>query len=316
MVRYTLKRLLQFLPTLIIASIFVFLVMQNAPGDPARIRLGQEATEEQVDTERERLGLNDSLPQQYVVWMSDVAQFDFGKSFQTSRSVTDELIPAFGRTFRLGAAAAAIGIVLGLAFGITAALTRGRWIDTTISSMSAVILSLPSFVSGMLLILVFAVKLKWLPPSGPGQPGDVSSALSHLILPAVALGLPFAAILSRFMRGALIEVLGQDYVLTAHAKGLDPWTVVRRHEVRNALIPTVTIIGIGLGDLFAGTVVTETVFSYPGLGRLIVTGLFNRDYPVVQAGLILAAAVFLGMSLLADLLYGYLDPRTLASAKP
>ncbi len=316
MVRYTLKRLLQFLPTLIIASIFVFLVMQNAPGDPARIRLGQEATEEQVDTERERLGLNDSLPQQYVVWMSDVAQFDFGKSFQTSRSVTDELLPAFGRTIRLGAAAAAIGIVLGLAFGITAALTRGRWIDTTISSMSAVILSLPSFVSGMLLILVFAVKLKWLPPSGPGEPGDVSSALRHLILPAVALGLPFAAILSRFMRGALIEVLGQDYVLTAHAKGLDPWTVVRRHEVRNALIPTVTIIGIGLGDLFAGTVVTETVFSYPGLGRLIVTGLFNRDYPVVQAGLILAAAVFLGMSLLADLLYGYLDPRTLASAKP
>lgn len=316
MARYTLRRLVQFLPTLVIASIFVFFVMQNAPGDPARIRLGQEATEEQVEIERERLGLNDSLPERYAIWIRDVARFDFGQSFQSNRPVTDELVPAFGRTIRLGSAAAAIGIVLGLGFGITAALCRGRWIDTAISSMSALLLSLPSFVSGMLLILLFAVKLRWLPPSGAGEPGDATSALRHLVLPAVALGLPFAAILSRFMRGALIEVVGQDYVLTARAKGLEPSTVVRRHEVRNALIPTVTIIGIGLGSLFAGTVVTETVFSYPGLGRLIVTALFDRDYPVVQAGLILAAAVFLGMSLLADLLYGLLDPRIAAGKNP
>ncbi len=316
MAQYTLKRLLQFLPTLVIASIFVFLVMANAPGDPARIRLGQEATEEQVAAERERLGLNDSFPERYVIWVADVARLDFGQSFQSNRSVIDEIVPAFGRTARLAAAAATIGIVLGLAFGIIAALSRGKPLDTAISAVSALLLSVPSFVSGMLLILLFAVRLKWLPPSGEGEPGDPVDALRSLVLPALALGLQFAAILARFMRGALIEVLGQDYVLTARAKGLSPATVVRRHEVRNALIPTVTIIGIGLGSLFAGTVVTETVFSYPGLGRLIITALSNRDYPVVQAGLILASAVFLAMSLLADLLYGILDPRIVAGGAP
>lgn len=309
MARYIVKRLLQFLPTLAIASVFVFLVMQNAPGDPARIRLGLEATEEEVAAEQDRLGLNDSLPERYGVWVADVVRLDFGRSFQSDRPVTDEVVPAFGRTIRLAAVAATIGIVLGLTMGITAALSRGKLLDTAISAVSALLLSLPSFVSGMLLILVFAVKLRWLPPSGPGEPGDPGDALRHLVLPATALGLQFAAILARFMRGALIEVLGQDYVLTARAKGLSPATIIRRHEVRNALIPTVTIIGIGLGSLFAGTVVTETVFSYPGLGRLTVSALFNRDYPVVQAGLILAAAVFLGTSLLADILYGVLDPR-------
>lgn len=312
MARYIAKRLLQFLPTLAIASVFVFLVMQNAPGDPARIRLGLEATQEEVDAERERLGLNDSIPERYAVWVADVVRLDFGRSFQSDRPVSDEIVPAFGRTIRLAAVAATIGIVLGLTLGITAALSRGKLLDTVISAVSALLLSLPSFVSGMLLILVFAVKLKWLPPSGPGEPGDAVGTLRHLVLPATALGLQFAAILARFMRGALIEVLGQDYVLTARAKGLKPATVIRRHEIRNALIPTVTIVGIGLGSLFAGTVVTETVFSYPGLGRLTVSALFNRDYPVVQAGLILAAAVFLGTSLLADILYGVLDPRIVA----
>ncbi|MCA1737102.1 MAG: ABC transporter permease, partial [Actinobacteria bacterium] len=197
----------------------------------------------------------------------------------------------------------------GLTLGIIAALNRGKRLDHAISAWAAGVLSIPSFVSGMLLILLFAVILRWLPPSGAGEPGNIMSQLRALILPALALGFPFAAILARFMRGALIEVLGQDYVLTARAKGLRSATVIGHHEVRNALIPTVTVMGIGLGGLLAGAVVVETVFSYPGLGRLVVSSIFNRDYPVVQAGLIVGSAVFLGMSLLADLTYGLLDPR-------
>ncbi|MFN2487907.1 MAG: ABC transporter permease, partial [Acidimicrobiia bacterium] len=223
--------------------------------------------------------------------------------------VTDLVRNAFGYTARLAVVAGTIGIVFGLTLGIIAALNRGKRLDHAISAWAAGVLSIPSFVSGMLLILLFAVILRWLPPSGAGEPGNIMSQLRALILPALALGFPFAAILARFMRGALIEVLGQDYVLTARAKGLRSATVIGHHEVRNALIPTVTVMGIGLGGLLAGAVVVETVFSYPGLGRLVVSSIFNRDYPVVQAGLIVGSAVFLGMSLLADLTYGLLDPR-------
>lgn len=307
--RYALMRLLQFVPTLFVASVLVFLVIQASPGDPARIRLGLEATPEQVATEQQRLGLDEPLPIRYVIWIGDAARLDFGQSFQSSRPVTEVIATAFAYTARLALAAGALGISLGMGMGILAALSRGKAPDVAMSGLSAVFLSLPSFVSGMLLILLFAVTLRWLPASGAGNADDPISAVQHMVLPTIALGLPFAAILARFMRSALIEVLGQDHVLTARAKGLRPATVVGQHAVRNALVPTVTIMGIGLGSLLAGTVVTETVFSYPGLGRLIVSSIFDRDYPIVQAGLVLGSVVFLGMSLIVDLVYGLLDPR-------
>ncbi|MEJ7747947.1 MAG: ABC transporter permease [Candidatus Limnocylindrales bacterium] len=308
--RYVLTRLLQFLPTLFIASVVVFLVIQASPGDPARIKLGPEATPEQVAIERTRLGLDEPLPVRYAIWLSDAVRLDLGRSFQSNLPVTDVVFDAFGYTVRLALAAAAIAISLGISAGILAALSRGKPLDVIISTLSAILLSLPSFVIGIVLILVFAVNLRWLPSSGAGRTGLAPlDGMRYLIMPAVALGLPFAAVLTRFMRAAMIEAMGQDHVLTARAKGLKPVTVIGRHAVRNALVPTITIAGISLGTLLAGAVVIETVFSYPGLGRLIVGAIFNRDYPIVQAGLILAAVVLLAMSLLVDLMYGVLDPR-------
>lgn len=308
--RYFLNRLLQFLPTLFIASVVVFLVIQASPGDPARVKLGPEATPEQVAIERTRLGLDQALPVRYLIWLADAVRLDLGRSFQSNLPVTSVILDAFGYTARLALAAGVIAISLGIAAGILAALFRGRPLDIVISTLSAILLSVPSFVSGIVLILVFAVNLRWLPSSGAGGTDQTAlEGLRYLVMPAVALGLPFAAVLTRFMRAALIEAMGQDHVLTARAKGLTPVTVIGRHAVRNALVPTITIAGIGLGTLLAGTVVTETVFSYPGLGRLIVGSIFNRDYPIVQAGLILAAVVLLTMSLLVDLVYGILDPR-------
>ncbi len=308
--RYVLTRLLQFLPTLFIASVIIFLVIQASPGDPARIKLGPEATPQQVAIERTRLGLDEPLPVRYVIWLADAVRLDLGRSFQSNLPVTDVVFDAFGYTVRLALAASAIALTLGIGAGILAALFRGRAPDVIISTLSAILLSLPSFVSGIVLILVFAVNLRWLPPSGSGATNQTFlESLRYLALPAVALGLPFAAVLTRFMRAAMIDAMSQDHVLTARAKGLRPRTVVGRHAVRNALVPTITIAGIGLGTLLAGTVVTETVFSYPGLGRLIVGSIFDRDYPIVQAGLLLAAVVLLGMSLAVDLVYGVLDPR-------
>lgn len=308
--RYFLTRLVQFVPTLFIASVLVFLVITASPGDPARIKLGPEATPEQVAVERQRIGVDEPLPVRYLIWLSDAVRLDLGRSFQSNLPVTVVIMDAFGYTVRLALAASAIGISLGLGLGIVAALSRGKPLDVGISTLAAVLLSVPSFVSGIILILVFSVTLRLLPSSGAGETGQTTvDSLRYLVMPAVALGLPFAAVLARFMRGALIEALGQDHVLTARAKGLKPLTVVGRHAVRNALVPTVTIVGIGLGTLLAGTVVTETVFSYPGLGRLIVGSIFNRDYPVVQAGLVLGAVVLLTASLVVDVLYGILDPR-------
>lgn len=308
--RYFLTRLLQFLPTLFIASVVVFLVIQASPGDPARIKLGSEASPEQVAVERTRLGLDEPLPVRYAIWLADAIRFDLGVSFQSNLPVTQVILDAFGYTVRLALAASAIAFLLGISAGILAALHRGRPLDIVISTISAILLSVPSFVSGIILILIFAVNLRWLPSSGAGSTGQSPlDGLRYLVMPAFALGLPFAAVLTRFMRAAMIEALAQDHVLTARAKGLRPLTVIGRHAVRNALVPTITIAGIGLGTLLAGTVVTETVFSYPGLGRLIVGSIFNRDYPIVQAGLILAAVVLLAMSLIVDLIYGILDPR-------
>lgn len=311
--RYVLIRLLHFVPTLFLASLLVFFVIQVSPGDPASIKLGLEATPEQIAIERHRLGLDQPLPVQYFIWLSDAARLDLGRSFQTGRPVTETIGDAFGYTARLALAASAVGLSVGLALGIAAALARGGGLDAGISALTAVLLSVPSFVGGMILILIFAVVLHWLPSSGAGASGrGPLDGLRYLILPALALGLPLAAVVARFMRSALIDALGQDHVLTARSKGLSPVVVVGRHAIRNALIPTITIVGIGVGRLLAGAVVIETVFSYPGLGRLVLSSIFNRDYPLVQAGLMLGAFLLLAMSLIVDLLYGFLDPRVVA----
>ncbi len=310
MLRQIIARTGQLVPTLFVASIVIFLVIAASPGDPARMRLGREATEAQLSRERERLGLDEPLPVRYVVWLTDAVQLDLGRSIKNNQPVTTIIVSSFTLTIRLAVAAFLVGLILGPIMGIVAALFRGRAVDVAISALSAVLLSLPSFIMGALLILVFGVMLGWLPPSGVGRTGQSPiEGLRYLILPALALGLPFAAVMTRFTRSALIEALSEDYVRTARAKGLTSYTVVVRHALRNALIPMVTIAGIWFGALLAGSIVTETVFAYPGLGRTIVGAIQGRDYAVVQGGLLLAGFLLLVMSLIVDLTYALLDPR-------
>ncbi|RDJ21297.1 ABC transporter permease [Bosea caraganae] len=310
MLNYCLSRLGQLILMLFLASLVIFAVIQNAPGDPALIRLGTEATPEQIEIERVRLGLNRTLPERYAIWLGDAVRFDFGKSFSTGQPVSETIADAFAQTLKLASLAALIGLVFGTALGITAALNRGNLVDNAISALTALAFSLPSFALGTLLVVVFAVTLRWLPPSGLGNSSNTAlDTLRFLIMPAVTLATPFVVVLARYVRTSLIEAMQQDYVVTAKAKGLSKATIVITHALRNALIPTVTIAGLQIGNLLAGATVTETVFSYPGLGRLIIEAVTSLDYPLVQGALLFTATVFLLCTFLVDLAYGLIDPR-------
>lgn len=310
MLRYSLARLVQLIVLLFVASVVVFLVIRNSPGDPARIRLGLEATPHQISVEHHRLGLDQPLPTQYAVWLTDAVHLDFGDSFSNGLPVTQVLGEALYYTVRLTALASVIALVVGVVVGLVAALNRGRRVDLAISAIASAGFSVPSFALGTILILVLSVRLGWLPSAGAGDvEQSVGGALSFLIMPAITLAVPFAVVLVRFIRVAVGETMAQDYIVTARAKGLTRTTVLLQHGVRNAMIPTVTVAGIQLGQLLAGAVVTETVFSYPGLGRLTIQSIQGLDYPVVQAALLLEAAIFLAVTFVVDLVYGLIDPR-------
>lgn len=315
MLRYTLSRLGQLLVMLALASIVIFAVIQSAPGDPALIRLGSEATPEQIAIERERLGLDRSLPERYVVWITDAARLDFGQSFSTGLPVTQMIADAFGYTARLTLAATLIALVVGVSLGVASALRAGTRFDAAVGALTAAALSLPSFALGTLLVVIFAVTLRWLPPSGVGNASQPFwASLRYLIMPAITLATPFAVVLTRYVRVTLIETMAQDYVTTARAKGLTRWTVVVDHGLRNALIPTVTVAGLQVGQLLAGAAVTETVFSYPGIGRTTIEAVKSLDYPLVQAALLFAAFTFLVTTFLVDIAYGAIDPRVRVTA--
>lgn len=310
MIRYSLGRLVQLAIMLFLASIVIFLVIRNSPGDPALMRLGLDATPAQVAIERERLGLDEPLPQQYLLWLSQALQFDFGRSFSTSLPVTDMISTAMFYTSRLAGLATLLAVVIGGTLGIVAALNRGRKIDLVISALAAGGFSVPSFALGTVLILVFSVQLGLLPPAGAGLVGQsAGQSLRFLLMPALTLAIPFSVVLIRFIRVALGEAMTKDFIVTARAKGLSRRAVVINHGLRNAMIPTVTVGGLQVGTLLAGAVVTETVFSYPGLGRLTIQAVRGLDYPVVQGTLLLAAAIFLVVTFLVDLTYGLIDPR-------
>jgi peptide/nickel transport system permease protein len=307
---YLVGRWLQLVPTLALASILIFGIISLAPGDPVRMKIGLEATPEQVAAERERLGLDKPLPVRYVVWLSDIAHLDLGVSLVNSRPVTGLIAEAFPNTLRLALTAFVISLLIGLPLGCLAALHHNGRADALITALNSLGLAIPSFWLGLMLILLFAVSLQWLPPSGVGNPGQPwYLSLQFLILPTVTIALGNLSVFSRFVRSAMLEVLNADYVRTARAKGLREPTVLGRHALRNALIPVVTVLGIQFGRLLGGAVVTEAVFAYPGLGRLVVTSIQNRDYPVVQGALMLVVVIFLLTSIAVDLSYAYLDPR-------
>lgn len=302
--RYALQRLILALPVLFGVSILTFLMLHLVPGDPvAAMFIGQGgAKAEQLETVREQLGLNDPLPVQYVNYIKDVAQGDFGRSIRTNEPVSTMITRNFPPTLQLTLASMVLAIVLGVTLGVIAAVKRGSLIDNGTMMIALAGVSMPSFWLGLLLISVFSIRLGWFPIIG-------GSGLHGLALPAFALGFAAAAIIARMVRSSLLEVLGENYIVTARAKGLVERRVIIRHAFRNAAIPVLTIVGLQFGGLLAGAVIVESVFSRQGIGRMLVNALQSRDFPVAQGGVLFVASVYVLVNLVVDLLYGVVDPR-------
>lgn len=310
MQRFLAQRLLLLVPTLLLASILIFGIIELAPGDPAQMMLGPDATPAQVAAERVQLGLDKPIPVRYVIWLRDVTHLNLGVSLVYDRPVTALVLEAFPNTLRLAVTALILSVLIGFPMGMLAALRQNRPVDFILTSLASLGLAIPSFWLGILLILVFSVRLKWLPPSGVGTADQgFLPGLTYLVMPVVTIAVSNLAVFSRFVRSSMIDVLTADYVRTARSKGLGEPVVVTRHALRNALLPVVTILGIQFGRLLGGAVITEAVFSYPGIGRLTVTSILNRDYPVVQATLLLVVLIFLAVNLIVDFSYTFLDPR-------
>ncbi len=301
MFRYFVMRLLGLVPTMFLVTVCVFFFVHLLPGDPAQLAAGPEADEETVRMVRERLGLDRPLPEQFVLFVKKTVTGDFGISIRSQRPVIDEVADRFGPTLLLTVAAMAWAVVFGLLIGIVSAVKRGRWPDRLGMAFAVSGISMPPFALGILLMEVFSVWLGWFPTVG-------AESWRHYVLPSITLGAGVAAVMARFTRSALIEVLSEDYVRTARAKGLPARQVLSRHALRNALIPVVTMMGLQFGFLLGGSIVVEKVFNWPGMGRLLVDAVEMRDYPVMQTCVLLFSMEFLLINLAVDLLYGWLNP--------
>jgi peptide/nickel transport system permease protein len=310
MTTYVVGRLLQTIPVLFLASVAVFLVLRLVPGDPADLLAGEEASPQRVAEIREALGLSRSWPEQYVGWLGDLLTGDLGRSFQSNVSVGRLLEISFPPTLELAIAAYLLALAIGIPLGVAAGVSpRSSW-DWLLSGYTVFTIGIPNFLLGILLLWVFAVVLGWLPAAGRiSFFDDPVASLRYLFLPAVALGSGLAAALARYTRTAVSETMGHDFIRTARAKGLPRRAVVIRHALRASLIPVVTIIALQIGQVLAGAVVVEQVFTRPGLGRLVVGAIQARDYLIVQSALIVLVTIFVAVNLVADLAYGYLDPR-------
>jgi peptide/nickel transport system permease protein len=308
---YLIQRLLATLPTVLGVVTFTFLLIHIAPGDPAELMLGDYTgvTPQVLADMRERLGLDRPLPVQYLSYVTSVLRGDLGRSFRTNRPVLSEIATQTPFTLLLAAAGVAVAVLLGVPSGIVTALRRNTTVDYITTTVAMLWLASPSFWFAILLIYFLSYKLGWFPVFGAGTWGDWRSLAIHLILPAAAIGVRSAALISRMTRSSMLEVLHQDYVRTARAKGLADWAVVYRHALRNAAIPVITIIGLDIAYLLGGAVVTETVFARPGLGKLVVDAIYSRDYPTVQGAIMVFAMGILVVNLLVDLSYAIVDPR-------
>ncbi|NLM42174.1 MAG: ABC transporter permease [Firmicutes bacterium] len=302
MQRYVIKRLLIAVPTIIGITLAAFILMYILPGDPVAILMGDVLDMRTMEMLREQLGLNDPLYVQYYRFISNALRRDFGKSYQTKRLVNDIISSALAYTGKLTLAAYIISIVVGIPAGVFAAVKHNSWGDTGTMVLSMLGICLPPFVVALLLLYVFAFRLAWFPLGGTGS-------FAHMILPAVTLGIRPAAMLARITRSGMLEVLRQDYVRTARAKGLSQRVVLTRHALKNCLIPVITVMGGQIGGLLSGSVVVESIFSWPGIGKVSVEAILARDFPVVQAVVLLSALVVVGINLLVDLSYAFVDPR-------
>ncbi len=300
--RYLTRRLLHSLLTLLGVSVLVFAILRVLPGDPARMLLPDGAPQSAVDELNRQLGLKEPLPVQYWLFLVSVARGDFGSSFQYKAPALRVFLERVPATLALTAAAMLLTVVGGLAIGILAAVRHGGPADYAGTVLAVLGQSLPNFWLGIMLVLLFSVTLRWLPSSG-------FQGWQHLVLPAITLAAYPTALVARLTRSSMLDVLNQDYVRTARSKGLPERVVVLRHALKNAAIPVVTLIGLQIGALLSGAVITESVFAWPGVGKLVVDAIFFRDFPVVQTVLIFSATVFVAINLLADVLYTLADPR-------
>ena len=298
---YVLRRMVQMIPVLIGISLITFLML-HLTGDPAVVLLGPEATQEAIDGLRAELGLNDPLPKQYLRFLGGAIRGDFGDSTRFRQPALQLFLERLPATLELGLYSLVFSVLVGIVVGITSAVYRNTMVDHVVRVGALVGQAVPNFYLGLVCIIVFAAQLKWLPAGGRG-------GIEHLVLPVFALGTFYSAITARFVRGAMVEALEADYVRTARAKGLRRWTVIVRHALRNALIGVVTLIGLQTGSLLSGAVITETVFSWPGIGRMAVNAIYTRDFPVVQVTIIMTAILFVVINLVTDLLYSVIDPR-------
>jgi peptide/nickel transport system permease protein len=330
--KYIARRLLGLLPVLFGITLLVFTLLRLIPGDPAIALLGERATTEQVMALKQQLGLNQPLPWQYLAFLGSLCQFDLGKSIVSGIPIAEEISQRWPATFELAIASISIALLLGIPAGVLAAARKNSWLDNLTMTGSLIGVSLPVYWLGLLLIYLFAVNWQWLPPSGrlsaiaglTFQPitgfylldavlkmdgGVFQDAIAHLCLPALTLSTIPLAVVARIVRSAMLEVLSQDYIRTARAKGLGENLVIFRHALKNALLPITTTIGLQFGSLLGGAILTETIFSWPGIGSWIYEGILTRDYPVVQGGVVFVAMTFVLINLLVDISYAFIDPR-------
>lgn len=307
---FLLRRAGGLLVVMVLVALIVFVIVRVVPGDPASVMLGSAATPDDVAALRTRLGLDQPLLVQFLLYCKQIASLDLGQSIFLNRPVSQAIAERAGLTSLLTLMSAAIAIAIGVPVGVISAVRRGRPTDHVATAGAMLFASLPSFWVGLTLIEALAVRHAWFPVAGWGDPGDgLGAHVYHLVLPAVALGLPNSALIIRFTRTSMLDVLGEDYVRTARAKGVRPWHVVTRHALRNALIPVLTVIGLTVATLIGGAIVTETVFGLPGVGNLIVSAVLRRDYPVIQGALLVISGLYVLINLAVDLLYTLVDPR-------
>jgi dipeptide transport system permease protein len=330
-ISFLLKRLLLLVPTFIGITLIAFFLIRLVPGDPIEVMVGERQLDAAAHARLvQQLGLDQPLPLQYAQYLGQTLQGDLGRSIVSREPVAAEFAALFPATVELTLAALALALVVGTALGALAALRRGRLLDQGVMGLATLGYSMPIFWWGMVLIMVFSVDLGWTPVSGriaieydiepatgfmlvdsllSGEPGAFVSALRHLLLPALVLGTVPMAVIARMTRSALLEVLREEWLRSARARGLAPWRVLVVHALRNALIPVVTVVGLQTGALLGGAVLTETIFSWPGIGKWLIDSIARRDYPVVQAGILVSALTFIAANLVVDVLYGVVDPR-------
>ena len=310
MTRYVATRIAGMVVVMLIVAVLVFSITRFAPGDPAAVMLGEQATAADIAQLRASYGLDKPVPVQFLYWLSELARGNLGQSIFLQRPVTQALAERAEPTFFLTLFSIVVAMLIGVPCGVAAAVWRGKLVDQAFSGFAMLGASIPSFWLGLILMQIFAVRLGWFPVAGYGDPGvPITDRLHHLILPAIVLGIVNSALILRFTRASMLDVLGEDHIRTARAKGVSESRVVLHHALRNALIPVITVVGLTFALLIGGAIVTETVFGLPGIGNLVVSAVLRRDYPVIQGALLVIAGLYVLINLLIDLLYLAIDPR-------